>query len=97
MTKDDVISVVCNVCGIIPADIKRRTKQGDIVMARHFIAHYLYSSLNVPIRDIAHSIGTSVPYVYKPLFRKPVKDRVRSDALFKERYNTIESRLKDFN
>jgi chromosomal replication initiation ATPase DnaA len=93
MTKDEIIRIVCEVCGVEAAHLTRKCKKEDISTARHLIAYYLYSKLNYMPQKIAPIIGTTVAYVYKPLFKNTVQDRAKSDAEFRERLNAVEEKL----
>lgn len=93
ITKEQIVNVVCEVCGIVPDDLKRRTKGQDIVMARHFIAHYMFSLLNCPIRMIAQTVGVARNTLYEPLFHNTIADRCSSHALMRERQSVIQEQL----
>lgn len=93
MTKEEIISAVCEVCGIGPEDLLRKTKVQDVVMARHLIAHHLYWRLTVSLSEIAQAIGMNPKSIYKNLFRNPIRNRIKVEPLLRERYNAVHEKL----
>lgn len=57
MTPEKIIEIVCDVCGITPGDLKKRSRKEPIPTARALIAHFLYRELNMMPRDISPLIG----------------------------------------
>lgn len=57
MTASDIVQIVCEVCGITPEDLKKRSRKEDIFTARALIAHFLYRKLNMMPREISGLIG----------------------------------------
>lgn len=71
MTKDDVVQAVCEVCGIMPSDLRKRSRKEPLPTARALITHYLYRELNLSPRDIVSDIcfpvyGRTAVYHYLP-------------------------------
>lgn len=92
-TKDEIINIVCEVCGVAPEDLTTEDRSADVVMARHLIIHHLYWRLNMQPPEIAPIVGMKRPSVYKPLFRNPMSVRVKTEMLLRERYGIIASKI----
>ena len=98
MTKDEAISMVCEVCNIGFERLQHKGRADiKLGMARHLLIHYLYHHTNVPLCNIGPLIGMSRPSVYKPLFVKPVEFRIKTDADFRELYTLCEMARKGRN
>lgn len=93
MTKEEIISIVCEVCGVDPSEIKTSSRRGNVVMAKHLIAHFLYHHLNMRIEKIAPEVALSKYVIYGPIFHNPATKRARTDPLFNERLGEIETLL----
>lgn len=57
MTNDEIIRVVCEVCGITPDDLKKRSRKEPLPTARALIAHFLYTENNIMPREISTLVG----------------------------------------
>lgn len=57
MTTEDIIDVVCEVCVVTPADLKKRSRKEPLPTARALIAHFLYTELRIMPRQISQIVG----------------------------------------
>lgn len=57
MTADEIIQIVCDVCGITVDDLKKRSRKEPIPTARALIAHFLHKELRMFPREILPLIG----------------------------------------
>lgn len=89
MTKEGIISIVCEVCGVDPSEIKTSSRRGDVVKAKHLIAHFLYHHLNMRIEKIALEVALSKNSLYEPIYHNPAQKRIKIDPLFNELYQAV--------
>lgn len=57
MTSEKIIEIVCNVCGVAPADLQKRSRKEPLPTARALIAHFLYTENNIMPRQISQLVG----------------------------------------
>lgn len=99
MTKEDIINIVCEVCGINPQDLKQRSRKEPLPTARALIVHYLYREFRMFPRDISPLIGhpnynrVSV-YRYLPGGETLVEQRFPHDKYLRNHITEIDSRIQ---
>lgn len=94
MTKDNIIEIVCEACEIRREYLANKGKQGrQISIARHLIAHYLWSRLRFSIRQASQVVGVSPQTLYEVIFPFEIQSRRQSDPEFNEICSLIDSRI----
>ena len=97
MTKETIINTVCEVCGIAPEDLNRRTRAEPIPTARALAAHFLCRELRMGSREILQLIGNPAykrTAIYHYIGRKTlVENRMPFHKDLRLKVEQIEERL----
>jgi hypothetical protein len=94
MIKDQIITTVCEVCGIEPHDLTTPSREQDKAMARHLSQWFLYWWGNLSKSQIASETGVIISALYNHITPRTVRFRQKHEPLFRERFAEIEKRLK---
>lgn len=96
MTKDEIINVVCEVCGTTPGELKSGSIARNVTAARHLIAYHLcYLTLTLSLEEAAKEVGVGRTALYARATPRAIQTRRRTDPMpeFRFWYGQIEARI----
>lgn len=94
MTKEDIIYIVCEVCGTSIEEIKSRSIARNVAAARHLIAYNMcFRHGAYPLSDAAEELGMQTHSLYYRAVPRAIRNRRHTDIDFRNWYVEIEARL----
>jgi hypothetical protein len=93
MTKDEIITIVCEVCGVKPAELLGKTKNRQVTTAKHLIAHYLWREVGYSPQKVSSVVFLRPQTLYEVMYPGDIRARRESDIEFNELCNRIEVKI----
>lgn len=96
MTKEYIISIVCEVCGVTAEEIRHCTAMPpkSVSYARYLIAYNAcFRHGRYMFGEIAADIGTNTRTLYERASPRAIRARRYKDFAFASLYNQVEARL----
>lgn len=95
MTKDEIVSIVCEVCGVSPSDLVSETRKRNTVAARQLIAYHLcYRTLTMSLKDVAQEVGVGVTALYATATPRAIQAKRRTNLDFWHQYANVQDAIK---
>jgi len=86
-TLDELCTIISDTTGIAADKIKGKSRDSEIVQARHFFRYFACEHFNYTQKEVANFLGKERSAISKNIRR--IKDLILTDKQTKEKYNKI--------